>query len=342
LGRLEDSDIPVYIDLEKLIERHSTVIGVTGSGKTYMVQRLIARGSKYNDIDFLILDPQGEYEATLKRLLKNDTLLKIVSLEPTILPISVEDLSELFEFFGYGRLLKNTTTGRVIKDIFAKYCKPSIYKNPFLERNLKDLFEELKKALPEQKEQFNALIESIAEFYGEEALTNQPQILKVILSTLKENKKIKIFDFSKTWDGITRLNLAGLVLKTLLKEIKRKTLVVMEEAHYFAPEKGFSELPHGKRNLALIMAEWIAAEGRKFGIGLLSITQRPAQVSKFILSQANTQFLFKLIGKNDLSAVESYLSYTSQNALRYLPDLKVGECIAGGVALPFEVKLKVA
>jgi len=277
----------------------------------------------------------------LEKLIGDKNKITIASFETTILPISVEDLIELFEFFGYGRLLKNQTTGRIVKDIFAKYCKPSVHKNPFLEKSLKDLFEEIKITLPEQKGQLEALMDSVAEFYGENALINQPQILRTILSALKENNKITVFDFSKTWDGITRLNLAGLILKTLIKERQYKTLVVLEEAHYFAPERGFSELPHGKRNLALIMSEWIAAEGRKFGIGLLSITQRPAQVSKFILSQANTQFLFKLIGKNDLNAVEGYLSYTSQKTLKLLPDLKVGECIASGVALPFEIKLKV-
>ncbi|HMA61156.1 MAG TPA: DUF87 domain-containing protein, partial [bacterium] len=98
-----------------------------------------------------------------------------------------------------------------------------------------------------------------------------------------------------------RLELAADILRGAFNRAKQKrdeggfkTLFVIEEAHNFAPERS------GKSNLAYKYLKTIASEGRKFGVGLIVITQRPAYVSKDILAQCNSQAIFRLINPNDI------------------------------------------
>lgn len=52
-------------------------------------------------------------------------------------------------------------------------------------------------------------------------------------------------------------------------------IMILEEAHNFAPEKGYGDVSTGGENLSLSFAKKIAAEGRKFNLGLVVITKRP-------------------------------------------------------------------
>ncbi|MFB6181158.1 MAG: LAGLIDADG family homing endonuclease, partial [Candidatus Nanohalobium sp.] len=84
-------------------------------------------------------------------------------------------------------------------------------------------------------------------------------------------------------------------------------LMVMEEAHNFVPEKGF-----GKAVSNDILRK-IASEGRKFGLGLGVISQRPARIDKNVLSQCNTQFILRVTNPNDLKAIsKSFEGITSE------------------------------
>ncbi|MDY6770977.1 MAG: DUF87 domain-containing protein [Candidatus Nanohaloarchaea archaeon] len=99
--------------------------------------------------------------------------------------------------------------------------------------------------------------------------------------------------------------------KELFERRKRGKLepffMVMEEAHNFVPEKGM-----GKAICSDILRK-IASEGRKFGMGIGVISQRPANVAKNILSQCNTQLIMRVTNPNDLSAISrSFEGVTSE------------------------------
>jgi DNA helicase HerA-like ATPase len=83
------------------------------------------------------------------------------------------------------------------------------------------------------------------------------------------------------------------------------------------------------------MSRKIAAEGRKFGIGLVTITQRPAQVSKYVLAQMNTQAMFRTVNSSDLSAISTYVEYTGGETVSLLPQLTVGQAVFSGLGVPF-------
>ncbi|MFP4229846.1 MAG: helicase HerA domain-containing protein [Candidatus Nanohaloarchaea archaeon] len=84
-------------------------------------------------------------------------------------------------------------------------------------------------------------------------------------------------------------------------------IMVIEEAHNFTPEKGFGQAVSNP-----IMRK-IASEGRKFGLGVGVISQRPARIDKNVLSQANTQFILRVTNPNDLKAIsKSFEGVTSE------------------------------
>jgi DNA helicase HerA-like ATPase len=82
-------------------------------------------------------------------------------------------------------------------------------------------------------------------------------------------------------------------------------------------------------------------EGRKFGVGLIAITQRPANLNKYILSQMNTQAIFRLVSKNDLDAVSVFFGERDWGLLNLLPLLRPGTLYLSGLAVPFGMLLEI-
>jgi DNA helicase HerA-like ATPase len=78
-------------------------------------------------------------------------------------------------------------------------------------------------------------------------------------------------------------------------------MVVVEECHNYCPERGSGNAASSS------IIRTIAAEGRKFGLGLMVISQRPARVDKNVLSQCNTQIIMKVTNPNDLKALSKGL-----------------------------------
>jgi DNA helicase HerA-like ATPase len=103
--------------------------------------------------------------------------------------------------------------------------------------------------------------------------------------------------------------LQGMIVAKLLTEIfearKRRLIspgmVVVEEAHNYIPERGSGNAA----STGIIRT--IAAEGRKFGLGLMVISQRPARVDKNVISQCNTQIIMRVTNPNDLKALSKGL-----------------------------------
>jgi DNA helicase HerA-like ATPase len=153
-----------------------------------------------------------------------------------------------------------------------------------------------------------------------------------------------VFNLRNISDALTRVNLGGLIMQELFRQnklTKKERLLVLEEAHNFAPERAYGDVSAGKDNLALVMARKIASEGRKFNLGLITVTQRPAQVSKYILAQMNTQVMFKTVNKGDIETIEAFVEYTDFELLKRLPSLATGEALFSGSAVPFTAVGKV-
>src|SRR5277367_3302973 len=114
-------------------------------------------------------------------------------------------------------------------------------------------------------------------------------------------------------------------------------LVVCEEAHrYMAADHNVGFAPT-RRAISRI-----AKEGRKYGVFLGLVTQRPAELDSTILSQCSTLFAMRMTNERDQALLRSAVADTAANFLAFLPSLGTGEAFAfgEGVALPTRMKFR--
>ena len=109
-------------------------------------------------------------------------------------------------------------------------------------------------------------------------------------------------------------------------------LIVLEEAHIFLPEGGDSA---AHRTISRI-----AKEGRKYGVGLCVVTQRPGEIDSTILSQCGTMIALRLTNGADRSKVESAMPDDLGALSGMLPALRTGEGIVLGEAMPIPSRIQ--
>lgn len=90
---------------------------------------------------------------------------------------------------------------------------------------------------------------------------------------------------------------------------------------------------------SLEIFEKIAKEGRKYGIGLLIVSQRPAELNTTIMSQCNNIVSLKITNDRDKSAVAAMLTDSLVGIVEMLPNLDVGECVVVGDAIMLPSKI---
>ena len=83
----------------------------------------------------------------------------------------------------------------------------------------------------------------------------------------------------------------------------------------------------------------IAKEGRKYGVSLCVITQRPSELDADILSQCNTIFALRMSNSKDQAFVRSTLSESAEGMMYFLPLLRTAEAIAVGEGVPVPVRI---
>lgn len=115
--------------------------------------------------------------------------------------------------------------------------------------------------------------------------------------------------------------------------------IVCDEAHLYLPAHGATAGPSERR--ALDTFERIAKEGRKYGVGLLVVSQRPSDVSTTILSQCSNIISLRLSNKTDQGVVKQLLPESLESLMEVLPTLDTGEAVVVGDAtlLPTRVKM---
>lgn len=119
-------------------------------------------------------------------------------------------------------------------------------------------------------------------------------------------------------------------------EERRPILLVCEEAHRYVPAERLDNYGSARRNL-----ERIAKEGRKYGISLGLISQRPADLSEAVLSQCGTIITMRLNNDRDQHIVRSAMSEGARGFFETIPTLRNRECIVcgEGVAVPMRVRI---
>lgn len=116
--------------------------------------------------------------------------------------------------------------------------------------------------------------------------------------------------------------------------VLRPLLVVMEEAHrYVSPDSG---------NVAADVVKRIAKEGRKYGVGAMLVSQRPAEIDETVLSQCGTLIALRLSNPTDRARVKGALPDNLAGLMDLLPVLRTGETIICGEAARLPVRCRVS
>jgi DNA helicase HerA-like ATPase len=110
--------------------------------------------------------------------------------------------------------------------------------------------------------------------------------------------------------------------------------IVCEEAHRYAPRDAGLGFESAKRALSRI-----AKEGRKYGVSLCVVTQRPSDLAPSLLSECNTLFALRMSNHDDQDIVRNALPEASHGLMNFLPALRNGEAIVvgEGVSMPMRI-----
>jgi hypothetical protein len=172
-------------------------------------------------------------------------------------------------------------------------------------------------------------------------------LARQIISLLQSDSQhpgIKIVDFSEVPTDVLPI-VTGLFARLLydvqfwLDPQKRTPLsLVCDEAHLYLP---VNEEANTVEKQALATFERIAKEGRKYGVSLVVVSQRPSDVSRTILSQCNNFLILRLTNDRDQAVVGRLVPDAMSGLVEMLPLLDVGEALLLGdaVLLPTRIKL---
>jgi len=163
-----------------------------------------------------------------------------------------------------------------------------------------------------------------------------------------------LFDWLGNEKPVTILDLSGIpteimtsISGTLLKIIydalfwgqqinvggkQQPLLIVLEEAHNY--------LKSGENSIASKSVQSIAKEGRKYGVGLLLVTQRPSELDETVLSQCGTVIALRMNNSKDRGHIRSAIQDELQTMIDLLPSLRTGEAIISGESVKIPSRIQ--
>lgn len=156
---------------------------------------------------------------------------------------------------------------------------------------------------------------------------------------------IKIVDFSEVPSDVLPLMvslLAQIIFSTAIwtKSAQRHPIAILcDEAHLYIPERAQAD---SGDSVAVEIFERIAKEGRKYGIGLIVISQRPSEVNRTVLSQCNNVIAMRLTNGDDQSVIKRLLPDSLGSFGELLPVLDVGEALVVGDASLLPTRVRIA
>jgi hypothetical protein len=409
VGNISASEsLTARIDIDKLLSRHSAILGSTGSGKSNSVAVLLnaiaEKGFKSSRI--LMIDPHGEYGEALKGKCKIFKVNADKGENNLFIPFWALPYEQLLEIFSQNLLDQNKEYVRqkILDAKLASNSKNKIGTDtesisadspiPFSITNLwgdlddfeKKTFSDTSRTIPTliKKGDFEKLESNE---YSPASTTNTApyfnQHRKGILyftdqmrSRIKDNRYNFLFncadyrpdtngkctkdldklfcDWFDSKNSITILDLSGVpseimqtISGTLLKIIfdalfwgqnlevggkEQPLLLVLEEAHNY--------LKAGANSISSKTVQTISKEGRKYGVGLMLVTQRPSELDETVLSQCGTMIALRMNNSKDRGYIKSAIQDELQTIVDLLPSLRTGEGIISGEAVKIPSRVK--
>jgi len=166
---------------------------------------------------------------------------------------------------------------------------------------------------------------------------------KLMSPSSSELGGVKIIDFSEVPSDVLPL-IVSLIARLVFSvqqwtdaEKRHPIAIFCDEAHLYIP----AHTDRSIDNASLITFERISKEGRKYGIGLVVISQRPSEVNRTVLSQSNNFIAMRLTNIDDQTVVKRLLPDSLGDYADMLPILDIGEALIVGDAslLPSRIKI---
>ncbi|MCS6778847.1 MAG: ATP-binding protein [Geminicoccaceae bacterium] len=363
VGRLSSApDVPAHLLVDAMLGKHFAVLGSTGSGKSWTVARILnAVLEVCPAAHIVLLDPHGEYAAAFG---PRAEALDLANLE---LPYWLMNFEETAAILAPQRDGRGYTEASILKEALLAarlaWAKgnggaggPVTVDTPIPYR-LTDLVKLIDEAMGALNKAEGAApyrhlltrIESIRAdrryaflFQSLYVRDNMDQVLGRLLRFPVEGRPVTVIDLSgvpsEIVDVVVSLLCRMLFEFGLWSERGRATplLLVCEEAHRYVPASADLGFEPSRRAI-----DRIAKEGRKYGVSLGLVTQRPAELSPSALSQCGTVVALRMANERDQAFVRTTLPEGSDWLLASLPALATGEAIVlgEGVTLPMRVQL---
>jgi len=356
----QDPSCPAYVRVDDLLGKHFAILGTTGSGKSCAVS-LILRSilQAHPEGNVVLLDPHDEYSSAF------GDLAEVVSPANLNLPYWLLNFEEAATTFISADAPTRDFEAAILRDaIFAaRKSNPTLgnitggltVDSP-VPYDLGDVLHYIDKCKgrlnqPEGPIPYLRLESRI------DALRNDPRLGFMFSNTAIKDTMADVLSrllrIPASGRPITIVNLSGVpsgVVDVVVSVISRlmfdfalwsvrshavPLLLVCEEAHRYIPND--ERLGFGPSRDALSR---IAKEGRKYGVSLCLVSQRPSELSTTILSQCNTMFALRMSNEHDQQYVRKALPEGWNGLVGALPALRTQEAVAvgEGVATPMRLR----
>jgi DNA helicase HerA-like ATPase len=351
-------DIRAALYIDAMLGKHFALLGSTGTGKSTSAALILHRICDLAPQGHIVMiDPHGEYGSAFK---SNGALYDVSNLQMPYWLMNFEEHCEVF-------LTTEGSARQVDADILAKCILQAKQKNrlaaevgkltvdapiPYLLSDLTTILQnemgKMDKAtdtapylrLRSKIDEIKADPRYAFMFSGMLVADTMSQFLARVFRLPGDGKPISIIDVSGVPSEITSVVVA--VLSRMVfdfaiwsrNEPKRPILLVCEEAHRYVPNERNADGSSVGRILSRI-----AKEGRKYGVSLGLITQRPSDLAEGVLSQCGTILSMRLNNERDQAFVKAAMPEGARGFLDSIPALRNRECIAVGEGVATPIRL---
>jgi DNA double-strand break repair helicase HerA and related ATPase len=326
---LRNDKVRVSVNIDKVASRHLAILSVTGGGKSNLLALLTKQIAALKGT-MIIFDYHGEYsELEIPGVVHADAKINPRFVDPD----QLSDLIDVRENADVQRgVISNAFTDEVRK---AKDFWETLLANiAAIEENDKQSRRAAARIRDKVKLAMRRMKSVIDPDIGE--VLDQIRISKVnVLNMLEFTERQANAAVSYYLDEILEDRKRATRLRDEGQKLRFLTPVVcaLEEAHVFIPAEGESDTKY--------IASKVAREGRKFGMSLIVVSQRPRRVDQDVLSQMGSLAIMKLTNPEDQAHIREASEAISEDLLQNLPSLNVGEAVLLGdwVNVPAVVKV---
>ncbi|WP_017711893.1 ATP-binding protein [Prochlorothrix hollandica] len=343
----EPGAVPVVLDVKELVSTHMAILAGTGSGKSYTAGVLIEEMMRpYNRAAVLIFDPHGEY-GTLSELRGHPAFRGDDGYQPQVKILAPKDIRiriSSLDYYDVLTLLPNMSDRQqsILNKAFALIYK---HRKGDFQWDVHDLIAAVHEADTQVDEEGNEKSGSSApalewkldrlarsDYFHPSLHLTPPDLLQPGQVTVLQMNQISQEEQQVICAALlrqvyqARMNTAtGILTPDSENYLPYPIFTLIEEAHRFAAAH---EPSRCKQILRTILSE-----GRKFGLGVGLITQRPGKLDSDVLSQCMSQFLMRIVNPVDQDSLKHGVEAAGRDLLQELPSLTKGQVIVAGACV---------